>query len=264
MNLKCPHCSKELLKDNKTYVCENRHSFDIAKEGYANMLLKQGHKEYGDSKAMCLARREFFKHDYYASLKNKLSSLVKELNIKSMIDAGCGEGYYTNFIKANNDVDILAFDISKEMVRLASKGSDVTYVVANNLNIPVFDNSVDAILNCFVPRATEEYTRVLKDGGYLIVVNPHKYHLFELKQAVYDNPYTNELKYESHKSLELVKEYEVNDLIHLKTVEEIKELFEMTPYVNKTSLKDKAKLDSLSSLDVRTSFHVAVYKKIAE
>ena len=34
----CPVCKNELFFENKTAKCENNHCFDLAKEGYVNLL----------------------------------------------------------------------------------------------------------------------------------------------------------------------------------------------------------------------------------
>ena len=261
MEIICPVCKKELFRDNRSYTCDNGHRFDIARQGYVNLYLKQSHKSYGDGPLLSKARHSFFAKDHYRSLKEKLVTIVKDLNVISVLDCGCGDGYYTNYLKKSlPDLDILGIDISKEMLKLANDNSGVLYVVADNHQLPVRDQSIDLILNCFVPQSLSEYQRILKDSGYLVVVNPDIDHLFELKKAVYDTPYLNKLKYLPEDWVK-VEEYHLKDEIYLDNNRDIKELFSMTPYSYKTSERDKQKLDELDHLDLTLAFHICIYQK---
>ena len=105
MKIKCPICNAELQRISNTYRCINNHCYDIAKEGYINLLKKQGGKDFGDSKDMVKARREFFDLDYYAPLKERLTDIIAKLNVSDLIDLGCGEGYYTNYYKNTLNID---------------------------------------------------------------------------------------------------------------------------------------------------------------
>ena len=99
MRIKCPVCSEELIRENHVYQCARHHSFDISKEGYCNLLRKQARKEYGDSVLQVKARRAFFSHDYYARLKKETAGLIRSLHKETLIDSGCGEGYYTGYFQ---------------------------------------------------------------------------------------------------------------------------------------------------------------------
>ena len=61
MQILCPVCGKVLEKEDRSLVCADRHSFDLARQGYVNLLPVQ-HKHSqnpGDDKAMVRARRAF-------------------------------------------------------------------------------------------------------------------------------------------------------------------------------------------------------------
>src|SRR5882724_7875626 len=94
--LACPFCQGALEEMGKSLVCPNRHSFDIAREGYVNLLRK---KLPGDTREMLVARRAFLERGFYQSLSDVLNQLVVT-RIQEMeqavyiLDAGCGEGYY--------------------------------------------------------------------------------------------------------------------------------------------------------------------------
>ncbi|WP_051931343.1 putative RNA methyltransferase [Clostridium sp. KNHs214] len=98
-NFLCPVCRKQLNLCNKSLSCENKHSFDLAKIEYVNLLLskqKKG-KQHGDDKLMVRARRDFLNKEYFASLLKKLSELIKKYVWDGcvILYAGCGECWYT-------------------------------------------------------------------------------------------------------------------------------------------------------------------------
>ncbi len=258
---RCPKCKKELVLVSKSYKCSNNHSFDVAKEGYVNLLLTNS-KNHGDNKDMVLARRHFLEHDYYKPMAEEVISLIEGLPHASVIDLGCGEGYYTNMMKEALESDVYANDLSKEAIRLASKTNKaIHYFIASSADLPLPDASLDLATCIFSYIDFKENHRILKDGGYLITVMPAKRHLFELKQAIYDTPYENPENIPLDDHFELVETKEVTYPFTLDSNEAIKELFTMTPYYFKTSLKDKEKLDNLNHLVLHASFLINIYKK---
>ena len=262
MKYKCPICNEELVKIDNVYRCLNRHNYDIAKEGYVNLLKKQGGKDFGDSPDMVKARRAFFSHDYYAPLKLKLTELINEYKPDTILDLGSGEGYYTNYFKDNIYADITGIDISKEAVRIASKQNrKVNYVVGSVQDIPLFPKSQDLIINNFTPIDINEINRVLKRKGILITTKVGKNHLLELKQALYDEVYLNDNKQIEDEHLRLLDSYILSFKIYLDNNEDIQNLFMMTPYYHHTNLASREKLNKLSSLEVTCEFNIDVYKK---
>lgn len=258
----CPICKNDLFIDNKSYKCKNSHSFDISKSGYTNLLLSnnKASKDPGDNKEMVLARHNFLLTDKYISLKKSLVEITN-LNLDSFLDVACGEGYYTKGISENfnNSVGI---DISKYAINISSKIDKKTkYFISSLYNLPVKDESVDVLLNCFAPICDSEFLRVLKKNGLFIRVLPNENHLIELKGVIYDNPYLNEVKYEEFTGFELINNYYVDDLITLNN-KEINDLFLMTPYYYKSPIKGSNRLKSLDTLTTKISFIISIYKKI--
>jgi 23S rRNA (guanine745-N1)-methyltransferase len=190
----CPVCSAPLFRENRTVRCENNHSFDLAKEGYVNLLRsgKSGDM-IGDDKTSARCRRDFLNKGYYAPLKDAIVDLFAQKE-GTVLDICCGEGYYTSALSDNSNLQVYGFDISKEMVRLAAKRGTATCFVANMASIPVADASFDYCVHIFAPFNEKEFARVLKPGGMLYTVIPGESHLFGLKQAVYDTPYRNDEK----------------------------------------------------------------------
>lgn len=260
--IKCPNCQKPLIKQELQYVCENRHSFDIAKQGYTNLLIHT-QKSTGDNKEMVDARQKFFMNDYYACLKHKLISIIKQHNIKVMVDAGCGEGYYTNAISDALNIKIYGFDMSKIALQKASRANkNVNYFVSSVFDMPLFTQSSDLILSVFAPISYEENYRVLKDNGIFIKVSPNKKHLWGLKEVVYEVPYENDIKVENTPGFKLVERYEIDDVIEIDSSEDIMALFMMTPYYYHSPKVGVERLKSLSYLKTEIDFIIEVYQKI--
>jgi len=194
--LTCPVCHTALAKTDQTLKCANRHSFDIAREGYVNLLRK---KLPGDSRAMLQARRDFLERAHYRPLSDTLNELVaSHLNAAyapiNILDAGCGEGYYLGRLQqylTNRQPSIqcccIGADISKDAIRMAAKRyREVLFVVANLKERLVFaDAAFQALLNIFAPRNAQEYARVLAPDGLLVVVIPGPAHLLQLRTALH-------------------------------------------------------------------------------
>ena len=262
MKIKCPICNNELTKQDKTYKCINNHCYDMAKEGYINLLKKQGGKDFGDSKDMVKARRDFFDKDFYSPLKKRLTQIIDSLNIKSLLDLGCGEGYYTNYYKETLNIDIAALDISKEAVRIASKrNKNILYMVASVQDLPFFDKSIDIAVNAFTPIDLDEISRVLNEEGYLLTARGGEKHLLQLKEALYDEIYLNDNKPLVNDRFNLLSSEILKFSISLNSNDDITNLFMMTPYYHHTSLSSKERLKNLDKLEVSLEFNIDLYKK---
>lgn len=200
----CPLCAAPLERAAGAYRCPGGHSFDIAKEGYVHLLPpNQKHSALpGDDREMVLARREFLSGGYYRLLLNTLCSRILALSgeTPALLDAGCGEGWYTAGVAqalraAGRRPQIAGTDISKFALRTAArreKGAE--FAVASSYRLPLADGGVDVLLNCFSPLALEEFRRVLRPGGWFLYVVPGAEHLWEMKEILYDKPYPNEEK----------------------------------------------------------------------
>ena len=261
MKLKCPKCSNELNLIDSTYKCNNNHCYDLGKSKYLNLYLSNT-KDHGDNKEMVKARANFLNQNYYLNLANKINEIIKSKEITNLVDFACGTGYYTNIFKSTNNFEIYGLDISKEAIIYASKSNKlVNYIVASTFDSCFYDNSVDCITNIFAPIKLDEVNRILKKDKYFIFVSPNPNHLLQLKQAVYDNVYLNEVTTLVHDNLELVESHDLNYQISIDNNQGIKDLFLMTPYYYKTSISDMAKLGKLENLTTTIDFHIQVFKK---
>ena len=169
---RCPICGGPLDRDERVYRCTAGHSYDIAKEGYTYLLPpNQKHSaDPGDDKAMSAARRDFLSKEYYTPLLNTICSHILPLVDENavILDAGCGEGYYTAGIRtaltgAGKTPSMAGIDISKSILRLAAKREkQVEFAVASCYHLPFADETADLLLDCFSPLAIDEFRRVLK------------------------------------------------------------------------------------------------------
>ena len=263
--LKCPVCSETIWIDNNSYVCKNRHSFDIAKEGYVN-LLSGSHRAgnlIGDNRDMAYSRQSFLSKGYFDALTNQLKICFDGFGFDNSIvlDICCGEGYYSSKLAANFPYQFYGFDISKNMIRIAAKKkSPVTYFVANMAHLPINDSCFDIAFHLFAPFHNDEFSRVIKMDGYLISVIPGRRHLFELKQIMYENPYENDEQPPVADNFTLIDKIHVSDTITLNNSQDIMSLLKMTPYFYHTFDAGKAKLNAFSSLTTEIEFSVLIYK----
>ena len=257
----CPVCKERLHFLDKQARCENNHCFDIAKEGYVNLLRSSKNGDLiGDDKLAARSRRNFLNKGYYAPLQTALIEIFQSKQ-GSVLDICCGEGYYTQALAQNKNLSVLGFDISKEMVRLAAKRGGATYFVANMAAIPVEDQSMDYCVHLFAPFNEKEFYRVLKPGGKLYTVIPGAQHLFGLKQAAYDTPYLNDEKLPDTQQFHLCGIQRVFAEITLSSREDIESIFRMTPYYFHTSQSDKEKLGQYDALQTPIEFLIAEYVK---
>lgn len=267
----CPVCGEELIKNEKTYSCQNNHSFDISKKGYVNLLMSQTNKNkrHGDDKLMVNARRDFLNGKWYDKLREALFEEISAGFEKgnTLLDAGCGECYYTSYFykrlfESGMQPNVLGVDISKNALEKADRTVPLERAVASIFSIPVQDEACDRVVNIFAPHSEDEFYRILKKGGKLIRAVPLPRHLWQLKQCVYDKPYENDIEDYSLKGFKIINERELKYEITLADNKTINDLFMMTPYYYKTSKEDFDKLKSVDTLKTEIEFLVLTYEKI--
>ncbi len=269
---RCPVCGGPLVRGEQSYRCEKGHSYDIAKEGYTYLLPpNQKHSAApGDDKGMAAARRDFLSKGYYKPLLNTLCSqiLAYSGDAPVLLDTGCGEGYYTAGIyhalcEVGKRPRMAGTDISKAILRYAAKREKgVEFAVASSYHLPVADDSVDILLNCFSPLALEEFRRVLCPGGVFLYVVPAADHLWELKEVLYDQPYPNEEKETPYEGFSYEAIVPVEGSVHLESQADIHALFQMTPYYWKTPQSGVERLAELDHLDCRIAFRIHIFRKL--
>ena len=190
----CPSCQKPLCREERRLVCPAGHSFDVARSGYVNLLLSQqtGRKHHGDDKRMVKARSAFLERGYYDPMRQELikQGLAAARQGMTVLDAGCGEGYYTaEMAKTLREREyrpkVAGIDISKAALQEAAKRDRETeYAVASCFHLPVAGESVDLLLSVFAPYCGEEFLRVLKPDGTFFCSTYGREHMKEISQLV--------------------------------------------------------------------------------
>ncbi|EXS34631.1 putative RNA methyltransferase [Acinetobacter sp. 826659] len=263
--LMCPVCRQSLNLTERTWRCEQGHSYDVAKQGYVNLhVVQHKHsKNPGDTPESVDARRAFLQSGYYQPLQQAVVDLLKQLNVKAILDIGCGEGYYTSAMQQVVE-QCVGVDIAKNAVQRAAKlNTEVTWVVGTGATLPVLDHSMDACTSLFSPIPQTEIARVLKDDGYLIVVTPASEHLYAMREALFEqvNPHTPEKFVEQLQNLFELKQEQIIDAPFGLDQQALKNLIAMTPYAYKASPERRLQLEQQSQLEVTASFQIYVFQK---
>ena len=259
-----------VTEDGKSVKCsgENpknkRHSFDFSADGYLSFGASGG-----DSKEAVAARKTFLRSTPYYKLAAKaICSAVEHYvpECKLLVDAGCGEGYYTSLLSSASE-SAVGFDLSKFACSSGAKQAkkdgknNLLFATASVFELPLSDGCADAVTNIFAPCAEEEYKRILRNGGYLFVVGAGKEHLMGLKRAIYEDVYENGQRADLPQNMEHVECVSSHYAINIKGKENIAALFSMTPYYWRTSEADKKKLEGLEEIETDIEFEINVYKK---
>jgi 23S rRNA (guanine745-N1)-methyltransferase len=186
----CPICQHSLSLNSKQWSCDNGHCFDQAKEGYTNLLAVQHKhsKQPGDSKAMLQARQNFLNQGHFEFLAKAINQVISQYSVQSIVDLGCGEGYYTQAIQSqqSNENGVIGIDIAKDGIRMAAKRcKQAQFFVASNHRLPIADNSIDFTVRVFAPSDNQELLRISKAEAYLLKVVPGAMHLSKLRTLLY-------------------------------------------------------------------------------
>ena len=267
----CPLCHTPLQSnsEHKNIRCDNNHCFDVAKEGYVNLMPvnQKKSKNPGDSKAMIQARKQFLAAGFYSNLAEALADKVKQYCAASdaqLLEVGCGEGYYLREIANRLDttaLDIHGLDISKHAIKAAAKQNRAQcYSVASSFHMPVMDACMDMVIRNFAPAPSTEIQRVLKDDGIFIVVTPGPRHLYQLRQQIYRQATEHDNNLTGIEGFDLIEQQSLTNTLHIDDPEQLTSLLQMTPYYWQTSDADKQKLDQLQQLECETDFVISVLK----
>jgi 23S rRNA (guanine745-N1)-methyltransferase len=181
--VRCPVCGGAFTQQDRVLLCPAGHSFDLARQGYVN-LLGSG---VGDGKEMVAARAEFLAAGHYAPLASLVASeAARDLPRDALvIDAGCGTGYYLASVLSRAPATTgLGMDTSTFALRRAARAGIGAVVWDIWQPWPVASGSAAVILNIFAPRNPAECHRVLRPSGTLLVVTPASSHLAELRRYV--------------------------------------------------------------------------------
>ena len=282
-NVRCPVCGRPVATDGRTLYCvggERRHSFDVASSGYVNLLPPGRGKNArtGDDKAMISSRTRFLDKGYYSRISGRIGSIISSIAENAgrreiyFADCASGEGYHTcNIIKTVAENGIVpyaaAFDASKYGAdrgakRAAAQGlKEAFFAAANIFSLPLTDGCCDFALSIFAPIAWDEMRRILKDDGRLVVASSGERHLFELREALYDEPREASGVVRVPDGFAPETEETVGYKVTVEGNEAVTDLFFMTPFCYKTSRRDTEKLSRIDRLEVTVEVKISVFSK---
>lgn len=176
----CPVCRQALTKQAGSLACPRRHTFDIARQGYVNLLTKAPVNLYED-KALFLARRAVYKAGFFDPV---IRALREAAMPGMMLDAGCGEGSLLARLTDGADCRV-GLDIARPAIQMAAAAyKDAHWCVGDLCSLPLADASIDTLLNVLTPANYAEFGRVLRFGGRLLKIVPGPDHLAEIRGAV--------------------------------------------------------------------------------
>lgn len=262
----CPLCRQPLQCGAAVWRCEAGHSFDVARQGYVNLLpVSQKHSLHpGDTREMIAARRAFLDTGVYSPIAQTLSSLLRRFcpDARSVLDAGCGEGYY--LAQLPWIAERWGIDISRDAVRYAA-GRDKTarFLTASAAHLPFADGCFSCVLSMFALTAEKEFARVLAEGGVFVQVLAGARHLLGLKRIIYPE------LLEKPKDLQPVLEH--FSLLHTQTLrftftldsaEAVHNLLFMTPHVWRITRTGTEALAATPSLTDTAEVIFNIYAKV--
>ncbi|MBE6629853.1 MAG: methyltransferase domain-containing protein [Ruminococcaceae bacterium] len=265
--LKCPVCGAKMMREGNGLFClgARRHCYDFSKAGYVNLAPSKA-SGGGDDAALITARTAFLNGEHYGEVARELCRILQtHIPQGTVLDAGCGEGYYS--LKMSREgMKVFGVDLSKRGITHAAKsgireGADAFFAVAGIFDLPVADASLDAVVSLFAPVAEEEFLRVLKPGGILLLAGAGPEHLFSLKRVLYDVPYRNAPRADAPQKMENVMESRVRYTFSADH-DTLQHLFAMTPYFYRTSKEGIQRLSQRERLDVDVDVEFSVYKKL--
>lgn len=220
--LRCSVCGSEFDVAGRSLRCAHGHGFDIAKQGYVNLLHAKVPAGTADTPAMVAARAAFLDAGHYAPLADAVARASARVAPSSevsrtlcevsrtvergeavepaatpvsrslpalVLDAGAGTGYYlAATLDVLPDATGLALDLSAAACRRAARAHQRAAAAVWNTwaSLPLADGCASVVLDVFAPRNAAEFRRVLRTDGVLVVVTPTSDHLAELGELTLD------------------------------------------------------------------------------
>ena len=261
----CPICQENLTLVEGSLKCNNRHSFDLAKFGYVN-LAPQIKQSANYDKENFQNRQQILEAGFYQAILDAISDLLASSeNTETILDIGCGEGFYSRKLQENHpDKTFYAFDISKDSVQIAAKSEPnwaVNWFVGDLARLPIKDASMDILLDIFSPANYGEFRRVLSKDGILIKVIPTENHLKEIRQRVQDQltnkDYSNQdIKNHFQEHFNILSN-QTASLTKTITAEQLQALLSMTPLLFHI---DQSKIDWSQLTEITIEAEILVGK----
>jgi len=270
---RCPLCQSLLQTQDKYWRCEQGHCFDVARQGYVNLLPVQQKKskQPGDSKEMVEARYQFLSSGVYQPIADAVwQALLTWIpdECAGILDAGCGEGYYLNALNnqlIDNNPVLVGLDIAKPAVHKAAVlYKQPQWIVGSNRGLPLIDACLDAVICMFGFPCFDEFARVLKPAGVVVMVDPAEQHLIELRRLIYPDikqkPAVDPSVWEKAGLVSItdtVLKYQQPGL----SKQQLHNLMLMTPHFFRAPQGAREKIEQLDTLDVTVNACIRVLQK---
>ncbi|MBP8923974.1 MAG: methyltransferase domain-containing protein [Thauera sp.] len=288
--LACPLDGAPLQRQGGSLRCADGHCFDLAAQGYVNLLPVQNKRSLdpGDSKEMVAARRRFLEAGHYQPIADAVAQAVLAGAVPgrtlTCLDAGCGEGYYLRQLAATaaaeaHPLALAGLDISKWAVQAAAKrdlhdarsqagpspspSPSTTWVVGSNAGLPVLPGTLDRVLCMFGFPVYGEFARVLRHGGELLQVDAGPEHLRELREVIYPT-----LKPERPAARQAPAGFEhlgtdtLRFPVHVDGAAPIADLLAMTPHLYRATAEGRARAAALTALTMTVDVRLARYQRL--
>lgn len=195
-------------------------------------------------------------------LNNEYDSLNNEPT--AIVDAGCGEGFYTEQIQQHIPSSrVYGFDISKPAIAAAANNKTVEWCVASSNRPPYMEKSVDMVVSIFSRIEREAFIGMLKPNGYILYAGPGDNHLHNLRSIIYNqvNDYTTDKHHDYFgDSFTLVKEISLQVPIELDSPKSIQQLLSMTPHAHRVSKAGWERLENTQTLSDMGDFKIYLYQ----
>ena len=187
--LLCPvrDCHMPLSGEKRRLLCPRKHSFDVARSGYINLLQPQERrsKQPGDTRAAVAARRRLHDRGFTEPLLHGIAEIIDASATDTVLDAGCGDGFYLGTLALEKGLDAHGVDISVAAADAAARRYPrCEWIVANaDRFLPYADRSFSIVLSITARMNARQFRRVLRDDGHLLVALPAPQDLVELRGA---------------------------------------------------------------------------------
>lgn len=176
---------REGPREGGRLVCPRGHSFDIARSGYVNLLQPQDRrsKQPGDTIAAVAARRRLHDRGVTMPLLRGIAEILGASRDDIVLDAGCGDGFYLGTLAGEIGFEAHGTDISIPAIDAAARRyPKCEWVVANaDRFVPWANRSFSIVMSITARMNADEFRRVLRDDGWLLVGLPAPDDLIELR-----------------------------------------------------------------------------------
>lgn len=181
--LACPVCGGRYELDEGILRCGEGHAVDLARQGHVQ-LARRPIRHPGDTADMLAARARVHAAGTFDGLTRALVEAAGPAEV--VVEVGAGTAHHlAAVVEACGGVGV-ALDSSKAAGKAAARAHPrVASVVCDVTEpLPLQDRTIDVLLVAFAPRNVEEFARVLRPGGRLVVAQPTPDHLAGLRSAL--------------------------------------------------------------------------------